>query len=138
MNIHKVYLFFILALLILPSCTKTPGEGGRASITGNVEIIRRAQLNNPDSNIDTIPATDAEVFIVYGENISPDDRVFTNPDGDYAFNWLRTGDYTLFVYSEDTSAVVNPLPQIAISTIVTIEDRTEVVDAGTITVYDDL
>ena len=138
MNIHKVYLFFILALLILPSCTKTPGEGGRASITGNVEIIRRAQLNNPDSNIDTIPATDAEVFIVYGENISPDDRVFTNPDGDYAFNWLRTGDYTLFVYSEDTSAVANPLPQIAISTTVTIEDRTEVVDAGTIAVYDDL
>ena len=138
MNIHKVYLFFISALLILPSCTKTPGEGGRASIIGNVEIIRRAQLNNPDSNIDTIPATDAEVFIVYGENISPDDRVFTNPDGDYAFNWLRKGDYTLFVYSEDTSAVANPLPQIAISTIVTIEDRTEVVDAGTITVYDDL
>ena len=138
MNIHKAYLFFISALLILPSCTKTPGEGGRASITGNVEIIRRAQLNNPDSNIDTIPATDAEVFIVYGENISPDDRVFTNPDGDYAFNWLRKGDYTLFVYSEDTSAVANPLPQIAISTIVTIEDRTEVVDAGTITVYDDL
>lgn len=109
-----------------------------ASITGNVEIIRRAQLNNPDSNTDTIPATDAEVFIVYGENISPDDRVFTNPDGDYAFKWLRTGDYTLFVYSEDTSAVANPLPQIAISTTVTIEDRTEVVNAGTIAVYDDL
>ena len=138
MNIHKVYLFFISALLTLPSCTKTPGEGGRATITGNVEIIRRAQLNNPDSNIDTIPATDAEVFIVYGENISPDDRVFTNPDGDYAFNWLRTGEYTLFVYSEDTSAVANPLPQIAISTIVTIDNRTEVVDAGTIAVFDDL
>ena len=138
MNIHKVYLLFISALMILPSCTKTPGEGGRASITGDVETIRRAQLNNPDSNVDTIPATDVEVFIVYGENISPDDRVFTNPDGEYSFNWLRTGDYTLFVYSEDTSAVAYPLPKVAISTSVTIEDRTEVVDAGTITIYDDL
>tara|TARA_Y100000589_G_scaffold332330_1_gene391844 strand:+ start:9319 stop:9735 length:417 start_codon:yes stop_codon:yes gene_type:complete len=138
MNIHKVYLFIISSLMIFPSCTKTPGEGGRACITGYVEIIRRAQLNNPDSNIDTVPATDAEVFIVYGENISPDDRVFTNPDGDFAFNWLRTGEYTLFVYSEDTMPVAYPLPQIAISTSITIEDRSETVVADTITIYDDL
>ena len=124
--------------MILPSCTKTPGEGGRASITGNVETIRRVQLNNPDSNVDTIPASDAEVFIVYGENTSPDDRVFTNPDGDYSFNWLRTGDYTLYVYSEDTASVSNPLPEIAISKSVTIDGRKEVVEADTITIYDEL
>lgn len=138
MNIHKVYLLFISVLMILPSCTKTPGEGGRASITGNVETIRRVQLNNPDSNVDTIPASDAEVFIVYGENTSPDDRVFTNPDGDYSFNWLRTGDYTLYVYSEDTASVSNPLPEIAISKSVTIDGRKEVVEADTITIYDEL
>ena len=138
MNIHKVYLFFISALMILPSCTKTPGEGGRASITGSVEIIRRAQLNNPDSNVDTIPATDEEVFIIYGQNTSPDDRVFTNADGEYSFNWLRTGDYTIYVYSEDTAAVANPLPRIAISTSVSIEDRKEIVEVETITIYDEL
>ena len=64
--------------------------------------------------------------------------MFTNPDGDFAFNWLRTGDYTLFVYSEDTMPVANPLPQVAISTNVTIEDRSETVVADTITIYDDL
>tara|TARA_B100000427_G_scaffold252165_1_gene215481 strand:- start:1372 stop:1788 length:417 start_codon:yes stop_codon:yes gene_type:complete len=137
MNIHKAYLLFISALMILPSCTKTPGEGGRASIKGYVETIRRVQLNDPASNPDTIPASDAEVFIIYGDNTSPDDRVFTNPDGDYAFNWLRTGDYTIYVYSEDTSSVAYPLPKVAISTSVTIDDRKEVVDAGTITIYDE-
>ena len=138
MNIHKAYLLVFSLLIILPSCQKTPGEGGRASITGHVQVIRMHQLNNPTSNYDTIPATDEEVFIVYGENISPDDRVFTNPDGDFAFNWLRSGDYTLYVYSEDTSDVANPLPEVAITTTVTIEDRKEEVDAGTITIYKEL
>jgi len=96
------------------------------------------QLNDPTSNYDTIPATDEEVFIVYGENVSPDERVFTNPDGDFAFNWLRSGAYTLYVYSEDTSDVANPLPEVAITTTVTIEDRKEEVDAGTITIYKEL
>lgn len=137
MNIHKVSLLFISFLLILPSCTKTPGEGGRASITGNIKTIRRVQLNDPNSDPDTIPSSDAEVFIVYGEHTSPDDRVFTNPDGGYAFNWLREGDYTLYVYSEDTADVAYPLPKIAISKSVTIDYRKEVVDAGTITIYDE-
>ena len=86
------------------------------------------QLNNPSSIIDTIPAADEDVYIVYGDNTSPDDRVFTNPDGEFAFNWLRSGDYTIYVYSEDTANTSMPLPQIAFSSTVTIEDRDESVE----------
>jgi|TARA_B110000116_G_scaffold264749_1_gene272984 hypothetical protein len=130
------YLGGIIALS-LASCVRTPGEGGRASITGSVEIERRHQINNPESAEDTIPALDTEVFIVYGENTSPDDRVFTNPDGDFAFNWLRTGDYTIYVYSEDILTSSSPLPKVAISQSVIIDERDEVVVLETILIYDD-
>ena len=123
---------------MLTSCVRTPGEGGRASITGSVDLVRRVQLNNPSSNDDTIAAVDTEVFILYGDNVSPDDRVFTNPDGDFAFNWLRTGDYTLYVYSEDTSDTPNvPLPKVAMFTGATIDDRDEVIALDPIIIFDD-
>lgn len=98
--------------------------------------MRRVQINNPESTVDTIPAMDAEVFIIYGDNVSPDDRVFTNPDGDYAFNWLRSGEYTIYVYSEDTSTTSTPLPKVAVSETITIEDNDEVVEAPLLTIYD--
>lgn len=134
MNLQKIYL--IVAGCFLASCAKTPGEGGRASITGTVELIRMVQLNNPSSIIDTIPAADEDVYIVYGDNTSPDDRVLTNPDGEFAFNWLRTGDYTLYVYSEDTANTNVPLPQIAFSTTATIDDRDESVVIETLRIFD--
>ncbi len=136
MNIHKVYLPLFSIIIFLASCEKTPGEGGRASIIGNVEIERRIEIADPDPSLvhSIIPATDTEVFIVYGDNTGPDDRVFTNPDGDFAFNWLRTGNYTLYVYSEDTAKV---FPEIAIYKEVYIDDRNETLDIGLITIYED-
>ena len=136
MNIHKAFLLFFSFCLILTSCVRTPGEGGRASIIGSIETVRRVQINNPESTVDTIPAMDAEVFIVYGDNVSPDDRAFTNPDGDYAFNWLRSGEYTIYVYSEDASTTSTPLPKVAVSETITIEDNDDVVEAPLLTIYD--
>lgn len=134
MNLQKIYL--VVAVCFLASCTRTPGEGGRASITGKVELIRMVQLNNPSSIIDTIAASDEDVYIIYGDNTSPDDRVQTNPDGEFAFNWLRSGDYTIYVYSEDTANTNTPLPQVAFSTTATIEDRDEVVTLDPLRIFD--
>lgn len=134
MNIQKVLLG--VAVLMLASCVRTPGEGGRASIKGSVQLVRMVQLNNPSSIIDTIAGADEEVFIIYGNNTSPDDRVFTNPDGEFSFEWLRSGDYTLYIYSEDTANTNTPLPRIAFSTNVSIEDRDEVVEIEPLTIFD--
>ena len=127
---------FIFMTITLISCVKTPGEGGSASIEGSVLLIRRVQINNPTSTIDTIPASDVEVHIIYGNHTSPDDKVDTNPDGGFAFNWLRTGAYTLYVYSEDTSSTSTPLPKIAFYSAVEIEDRDDVVTLEPIIIYD--
>ena len=143
MNIHKVYLLLLSIIFLLPSCEKTPGEGGRASIIGHVEVETRTVLWEPLSLPDSVPwgalpSTDTEVFIVYGDNTGPDDRVFTNPDGDFSFNWLRPGDYTIYIYSEDTieATLQDELPEIAIYKEVYIDDRNETLDAGVITIYD--
>jgi hypothetical protein len=40
-----------------------------------------------------------DVFIIYGDNISPDDRVQTNYDGEYEFMFLRPGKYTKSIHS---------------------------------------
>jgi len=133
---HKASLLIFSFCLALNSCVRTPGEGGTASIIGSVEMVRRVQINNPESTVDTIPGLDTEVFIVYGNHVSPDDRVLTNPDGDYAFNWLRSGEYTIYVYSEDTSTTSTPLPKVAVSEIITIEDKNDIVVAPLLTVYD--
>tara|TARA_B100000780_G_scaffold279172_1_gene256151 strand:- start:4474 stop:4890 length:417 start_codon:yes stop_codon:yes gene_type:complete len=128
---------FIFATIALCSCLKTPGEGGSASIEGSVGLIRRVQINNPASTVDTIAASDVKVHIVYGNNTSPDDNVDTNPDGEFSFNWLRTGKYTLYVYSEDTSSTASPLPEIAFYLEVEIEDRDDVVLSEPFLIYDE-
>ena len=135
-QISTILLLFISQTLF--SCLRAPGEGGRASITGSVELIRRVQLNNPQSDVDTIAASNVEVFIIYGEHIGPDDKVDTNPDGDFTIEWLRTGDYTLYVYSEDTSVTSNPLPRIAVFYEIEIQDKDDVIHLDPFVIYDDL
>jgi hypothetical protein len=135
-SIQILTTFLLFISLTLFSCIRTPGEGGRASITGSVELIRRVQLNNPSSNVDTIAASNVEVFIIYGDHLGPDDKVDTNPDGDFTFEWLRTGDYILYVYSEDTS-VTTPLPRVAVSYEIEIQDKDDVIHLDPFVIYDD-
>ena len=136
-SIQILTTFLLFVSLTLFSCIRTPGEGGRASITGSVDLIRRVQLNNPSSNVDTIAASNVEVFIIYGDHLGPDDKVDTNPDGDFTFEWLRTGDYTLYVYSEDTSTTSTPLPRVAFSHEIEILDKDDVIDLAPFIIYDD-
>ena len=136
-SIQILTTFLLFISLTLFSCVRTPGEGGRASITGSVELIRRVQLNNPQSNVDTIAASNVEVFIIYGDHLGPDDKVDTNPDGDFTFEWLRTGDYTLYVYSEDTSVTSTPLPRVPVSFEIEIQDKDDVIQLDPFVIYDD-
>ena len=51
--------------------------------------------------LDTYPAQDQKVFIIYGsEDNLVDDDVSTSYDGSFEFKYLRTGSYTAFVYSD--------------------------------------
>jgi len=99
----------VLLTALTASCTQTPGDGGRASITGHVEEEARLVLTNGNSaQGEPYPARDHNVFLIYGDNVGPDDQVETNHEGNFVFPWLRPGDYTVYVYSEDTSGTNPP------------------------------
>ena len=130
-----------LTLVALLGCLPTEGEGGRASIRGHIEVERRATLYNPESVVDQTPAMDENVFIIYGENVGPDDQVETNHEGDFVFPWLRPGHYTIYVYSADTAQPANPnvpLPDVAVVREVDILSTKEEVVLDTLLIFDKL
>lgn len=130
-----VLIFWVL--LALTSCTKEPGDGGLASVKGRVMKEVRLVLSNPETALQTFPAPDEDVWIIYGENLSPDDRVRTNFDGEFEFQFLRQGDYTIYVYSRDTTGQPDTSPdRMPIITKFTIDGRRDQVDLGDILIYD--
>lgn len=108
-----------------------------ASLTGKVEVERRAVISNPAGAV-TYPGADVDVFITYGDRVGPDDKVTTNYDGEFAFYGLMPGTYTVYVYSEDTLPQLPQAPDVAIVQEVDIEGRRDAVDVGTIRIFKEL
>ena len=135
--VRKALLCVAVMTIIGPGCTRSAGEGGQATVFGRVEVEQRVVITNPSGAV-LAPAADQEVFITYGDRVGPDDRIHTNYDGEFAFYGLRTGDYTVFVYSEDTMPAFNNAPKVAIVRALTVESRDEEVDLGAIRIYEDI
>ncbi len=130
-----IFLTFLSALFI--ACSKPAGDGGNSKITGHVDIEYRLVVTNPATAQYTVAGADEEVFIVYGDHTSPDDRVFTDYNGDFEILNLRPGDYTLYVYSKDTSTTnsINPDRMPIIQTL-EISDKKQTVIADDFLIYD--
>ena len=133
----KILFFTVLSFLLLASCTKEEGEGGLASISGKIVTDIRLVPSNAATFQYSRAGADEEVYIIFGDNVGPDERVWTNYKGEFAFYNLRPGDYTLYIYSADTTGAAqvdqNRMP---IVKQITIEGRKDKVDAGTIVRYD--
>lgn len=131
-------ILIVIGLVIAcVGCKVVPGEGGNSSIKGTVALEYRLVLTNPATSQATVPAADEDVFIIYGDHTSPDERVNTNYKGEYEFRDLRPGDYTIYVYSRDTTG--DPLAhptRMPITIAAEITDRKQTVDAGELTIYD--
>jgi hypothetical protein len=98
----KYTLIFIALATLITSCKKEPGIGGDAEIRGQVwSYILNGSLTG---FIGDCPAEDTYVYIVYGDNTGFDKRVKTDYNGNFRFPYLYPGEYTLYVYSVDTSA----------------------------------
>ena len=93
------------------ACEKQSGEGGTSVIEGKVYISNTFQ-NSTTGEWDTIGEpqldSDKKVYIIYSddENDIYDDSFDTHWNGEYRFEYLRKGDYTIYTYSKlDTSGV---------------------------------
>lgn len=103
---QRLILILFIAFLI-SSCEKQAGEGGTSSIQGSVYKLS-TYFNVLTQQIDTISYqldSKKDVYIIYSddENDFYDDNVETNWNGQYRFDNLRKGDYTLFVYADSTN-----------------------------------
>ena len=123
------FSIFLCSLFLFPfsSCTKTEGPGGSATIKGHVRKLKMiaGQAYYHD-------AADEDVYLIYGnEGTFYDDDVKTSYDGSFEFNYLQTGNYQVFVYSDCPTCLSGDTVVIH---DVSLGDKDEVNDIGTITI----
>lgn len=91
----------IIAVLALSACAKVEGEGGRSSITGNIQIEEKLYVSSNYSSSVFYPGATEDVFIIYGEDGTMyDDKMECSYDGTFTFKYLRPGKYTIFAYNK--------------------------------------
>ena len=102
-------LVFVLwsstAWMMVPSCSKEEGPGGTGSISGT--IIENFYDESFARVIYQKPAVDEEVFILYGQDNTLGDRVFTGITGEFRFKYLYPGRYYIYFSSGDPENLVN-------------------------------
>tara|TARA_E500000331_G_scaffold130212_1_gene127486 strand:- start:162 stop:572 length:411 start_codon:yes stop_codon:yes gene_type:complete len=99
----------LIILFFVSSCEKSPGEGGTSTIQGSVYKLS-TYYNVLTQQTDTVYYqldSKKDVYIIYSDNENEfyNDNIETNWNGQYRFDYLRKGDYTLFVYSDSTDAL---------------------------------
>ena len=135
----KKTLFFLALAMAFVSCEKDPGTGGAGTISGTISKEVRVVLTNPATELYTVPAADLDVYIVYGEHVSPDDKVVTDFNGDFEFRNLRKGLYTIYVYSKDTTGTnppTNDPSKMVVKSEVELQDNSASASIPTMTIYD--
>ena len=101
---NSIYILFFL--LLVCSCEKEAGEGGTSSIVGSVYKIS-SYYNVLTQQNDTVYYqldSGEDIYIIYSDNENDfyDDNIETNWNGQYRFDYLRKGDYTVFIYADST------------------------------------
>ncbi len=118
-------------ILLINSCTKDEGLGGNAVIEGKVYVLDyNAELTN---KLGEFYGPDIDVYIIYGNDVIYSDDFKTSYDGSYRFDHLRTGNYSVFAYSEDTT-FSSESKIIPVFKHVTIIDKDEVFDVDDIVI----
>lgn len=93
-----IYLIFIAIAFV--SCEKTEGEGGTSTIKG--KVIVREYNGDFTIKLGEYPGQEVDVYIIYGDKDVYGDRFRTDWDGNYEFNYLQEGTYTIYALSKDT------------------------------------
>lgn len=127
--IPALFITFAVAL----SCNKEAGKGGTSSIRGKIEV------DDYNQTFTTLWAeydgADRDVYIIYGNHVTYSDDVKTGPDGVFQFDYLTKGQYTVYVYSKDTSLQA-PSGEVAFKYQVTINENKQLIELPTITVFE--
>ena len=106
----KKLVFLVTTIITLIACEKEAGEGGTSTINGKVIYFTTA-YNTQTSTMDTtyFPKAEEDIYIIYSEDESDiyDDNVETDWNGNFHFQYLRKGDYTIYTYRDSITPVGN-------------------------------
>lgn len=130
-NFFRITFFSFIALAFFSSCEKVPGDGGLATVKGKVLSYR---FDNDGVLVDSSYAGGVRVYISYGDNTWVDDDVRTSHTGEYAFEWLQKGDYTIWVISDCPTCPENQQEDIL---KVSVDERKETVETRDLKFYKD-
>lgn len=89
----------MIGVLFFSGCKKAPGEGGKTTLKGKIWVEdwnSGFTIKNGE-----YAGADEDVFIIYGDNVSYNDKTRANYNGEFEFKYLRKGKYKIYVYSKD-------------------------------------
>jgi hypothetical protein len=104
-------ILIICAIAIgFTACEKPAGEGGTSVIEGELAYFE-ITFNSTTLQNDThfYPKAGKDIFIIYSDDEGSmyDDKFETNYNGKYHFEYLRKGDYTIYL-NKDTTISTGP------------------------------
>lgn len=127
----KLLLMFSFSFLIF-SCKKEEGEGGMATIKGNIWV--RDWDKNFNLMMYEYPGLDEDVFIVYGDQVGYGDKLSTDLNGNFEFKYLRKGTYTIYALSDTLPSANVSYIQFPVAVKIEISEKKQVIDIGKLTV----
>jgi hypothetical protein len=94
---YSLFLFFSVFLALFYGCTQDEGLGGNSHING----VLVEQFYNDDYSIllSEQPAKDEDIYLLFGEENTVGENTTTSYYGNFAFNYLWAGNYTLYYYA---------------------------------------
>lgn len=96
MKIRILLLWQIALIFSFSACKKAPGEGGLASIKGKVFA---RDYTSGGTFIGQGYIGDERVFLCYGEDTYASDDTRTSYTGEYVFEHLQPGKYSVYVFT---------------------------------------
>jgi hypothetical protein len=129
---RRLFPVLMSAVLLLASCEKPEGPGGKGTIRG--QVILRSYDRHFRVLQSVYPAADENVCIRYGSAGTVSDDRTTSPDGIFEFKYLSKGDYTVFVYSADSTGN-SASGMVPVERLVNLSSNSQEVDLGRINIY---
>ncbi|MCX6266732.1 MAG: hypothetical protein NTW16_05155 [Bacteroidetes bacterium] len=131
----KSFIISMLLLLALPlmmtSCKKEPGPGGKSTIYGKV-LVKDYNSTFTILN-ETYYGSGIWVYIIYGDNRDYGDRIQTNYDGTWEFKYLYPGTYHVYTYSKDSTLQTNS--QIPVISDVVVPDKKQDIEVADLVIF---
>ena len=121
----SLFLLILIPLLMI-SCKKEPGSGGKSTIYGKVLV--KDYNSTFTFLLETYYGPEIWVYLVYGDDRDYGDRIQTGIDGTWEFKYLRPGNYKVYALSKDsTLQTLAPVPVIR---EVVIPDKKQEIEIG--------